>query len=791
MLTVLGCFFGEHDLWLVALAALICTLASAACVALLHHARRSQRPWQGVWIAVAAVAGGSGIWATHFIAMLAFEPSLPTGYATRLTILSLAYAIALTGAGLAVALSRRLPAAPVLGGLVLGGGIAAMHYTGMAAFEVPGHLRWDRTLVAVSLILGGVLGAAALQVGLRREGPTGQVVGALLLLAAICSHHFTAMGAITIVPDPSVAITDSALPARWLGVGVALASVAILLMAGAALLLDLRERRQAILARERLNSLANAAVEGLLVCRGTTIVNGNDSFGALVGLPASDLGGVPLARFLPEAGAQIALGGQPDQPIEAELSGAGGETIPVELIVRPVTYGNEPHFAVAVRDLRARRKAEGQIQFLAHHDALTGLANRASFNLRLDREMKLAAATGGKLAVLCLDLDRFKEVNDLFGHAAGDALLVTVARTITGLLGENQLMARLGGDEFAILMPCDHAVAAGRLAEAVLDALRAENRDMVGPSAGTSLGIAIYPDNADERALLLSYADTALYRAKSEGRDTYRFFEATMGAQVRDRRHLEHDMRHAVARNEMHLVYQPQSDVASGRVIGFEVLLRWQHPVRGSVSPAVFIPIAEESGLILPIGEWVLREACREAAGWTSPLTVAVNVSGVQIHAPNLVPLVEEVLRETGLAPERLEIEVTETALIREPARAQLTLRQLKALGVRIAMDDFGTGYSSLSNLRAYPFDKIKIDGSFIRTVDSNEQTAAIVRSVLGLGRGLGMPVLAEGVATVEELNFLMGENCSAVQGFLMGRPSRIATFAHLTHPPQDSTLAA
>jgi len=791
MLTVLGCFFGEHDLWLVALAALICTLASAACVALLHHARRSQRPWQGVWIAVAAVAGGSGIWATHFIAMLAFEPSLPTGYATRLTILSLAYAIALTGAGLAVALSRRLPAAPVLGGLVLGGGIAAMHYTGMAAFEVPGHLRWDRTLVAVSLILGGVLGAAALQVGLRREGPTGQVVGALLLLAAICSHHFTAMGAITIVPDPSVAITDSALPARWLGVGVALASVAILLMAGAALLLDLRERRQAILARERLNSLANAAVEGLLVCRGTTIVNGNDSFGALVGLPASDLGGVPLARFLPEAGAQIALGGQPDQPIEAELSGAGGETIPVELIVRPVTYGNEPHFAVAVRDLRARRKAEGQIQFLAHHDALTGLANRASFNLRLDREMKLAAATGGKLAVLCLDLDRFKEVNDLFGHAAGDALLVTVARTITGLLGENQLMARLGGDEFAILMPCDHAVAAGRLAEAVLDALRAENRDMVGPSAGTSLGIAIYPDNADERALLLSYADTALYRAKSEGRDTYRFFEATMGAQVRDRRHLEHDMRHAVARDEMHLVYQPQSDVASGRVIGFEVLLRWQHPVRGSVSPAVFIPIAEESGLILPIGEWVLREACREAAGWTSPLTVAVNVSGVQIHAPNLVPLVEEVLRETGLAPERLEIEVTETALIREPARAQLTLRQLKALGVRIAMDDFGTGYSSLSNLRAYPFDKIKIDGSFIRTVDSNEQTAAIVRSVLGLGRGLGMPVLAEGVETVEELNFLMGENCSAVQGFLMGRPSRIATFAHLTHPPQDSTLAA
>ena len=791
MLTVLGCFLGEHDLWLVALAALVCTLASAACVALLHHARRSPKPWQGVWIAVAAVAGGSGIWATHFIAMLAFEPSLPTGYAIRLTLLSLAYAIALTGAGLAVALWRALPGAPMIGGLILGSGIAAMHYTGMAAFEVPGHLRWDPTLVAASLILGGVFAAAGLRVGLAWEGLSGRIVGALLILVAICSHHFTAMGAITIVPDPSVAITDSAIPARWLGAGVALASVAILLMAGAALMLDLRERRQATLALERLNSLANAAVEGLLVCRGDAIVNGNDSFGALVGQPAADLGGVPLARFLPGVAAQLALVAKPDQPIEAELHGAGGETIPVELIVRSVTYGNAPHFAVAVRDLRARRQAEGQIQFLAHHDALTGLANRASFTLRLEREMKLAAATNGKLAVLCLDLDRFKEVNDLFGHAAGDALLVTMARRVTALLGENQLMARLGGDEFAILMPCDHAVAAGRLAEAVLDALRAENLDMAGPTIATSVGIAIYPDNADERALLLSYADTALYRAKSEGRDTYRFYEATMGAQVRDRRLLEHDMRHAVARDEMHLVYQPQSEVASGRVIGFEVLLRWQHPVRGAVSPATFIPIAEESGLILPIGEWVLREACREAASWTNPLTVAVNVSGVQIHAPNLVPLVQEILSETGLSPERLEIEVTETALIREPARAQATLRQLKALGVRIAMDDFGTGYSSLSNLRAYPFDKIKIDSSFIRTVDTNAQTAAIVRSVLGLGRGLGMPVLAEGVETAEELNFLMGEHCAAAQGFLMGRPSRIAAFADLTHPPEGILPAA
>ncbi len=434
-----------------------------------------------------------------------------------------------------------------------------------------------------------------------------------------------------------------------------------------------------------------------------------------------------------------------------------------------------------MRDVRARRKAEGQVAFLAHHDVLTGLANRASFALRLDQEMRVATATGRKLAVLCLDLDRFKEVNDLFGHAAGDTMLITVGRSVKALLDETQMMARLGGDEFAILMPCENAVAAGHLAERILETLRRGNDTGNDPTIATSIGIALYPDDADDRALLLNYADTALYKAKAEGRGTYRFFEAKMGLQVRERRLLEHDLRHAVARGEMHLVYQPQTKVETGTVFGFEVLLRWQHPERGAVSPGVFIPIAEESGAILQIGEWVLREACREAASWPNPLQVAVNVSGIQLHTPQFAQLVHEVLFQSGLKPDRLEIEITETALIRDPARAQSTLRQLKALGVHIAMDDFGTGYSSLSNLRAYPFDKIKIDGSFIRSVDANNQTAAIVRSVLGLGRGLGLPVLAEGVETPEELRFLAGESCHSAQGYLLGRPAAIGMFTEHT----------
>ena len=255
-----------------------------------------------------------------------------------------------------------------------------------------------------------------------------------------------------------------------------------------------------------------------------------------------------------------------------------------------------------------------------------------------------------------------------------------------------------------------------------------------------------------------------------------------MGAEVRERRLLEHDLRHAIARNELRLAYQPQQDIRSKATTGFEALLRWKHPTRGDISPAVFIPIAEETGAILEIGDWVMKTACRDAATWTQPLTVAVNVSAVQLYNADFVKELHQILLETGLPPRRLEIEITETALVRDFNRALATLRQIKALGIRIAMDDFGTGYSSLSNLRAFPFDKIKIDGSFVKSVHSNDQAATIVRAVLGLGRGLGLPVLAEGVETAAELQFLRDELCDEVQGYFLGRPAAIDSFRELTH---------
>jgi diguanylate cyclase (GGDEF)-like protein/PAS domain S-box-containing protein len=789
MLKIYNCIATAHDLKLVVLAAIVCSLSSFAAIRLLRHARAARGQMRHIWLVVAAVAIGFGIWATHFIAMLAFSPGIPSGYNIGLTFLSLIAAILLTAAGFAVSMIAGWRAGPWIGGAVVAGGIAAMHYIGMAAFEIAGVILWDPTLVAASIIVGAVIGAAALPAGLHGETEKWKAIGAVLLTLAICSHHFTAMAAVSIIPDSTIHVSLAALPTTLLAIVVGVVSLAIILLSLTAIALDIREKRRTELETDRMHGLANAAIEGLVVCNGDTIVTVNDSFAHLAGAQPAELTGAALETCLPDNASRTRLLTSSNQPIELALHHRDGSTIPVEMIRRPIDYAGQPHHVIAVRDLRARRKSEQHIRYLAHHDALTSLPNRNRFNSAIAREIE-ALAGNSKLAVLCLDLDRFKEINDLFGHAAGDKVLQTVATRISALLDEGQIMARLGGDEFAILLPGVPDVnAARRFADRVLGALRVQGDTPETDSISCSVGIAMYPDDADDRETLLTHADTALYRAKTDGRNTYRVFEAKMGAAVRERRLIEHDLRHAIARGEMRLVYQPQKDLKTGDVSGFEALLRWKHATRGDISPTIFIPIAEEAGAILNIGEWVLRTACQEAATWPQPLTIAVNVSTLQIYDASFAHTVHGILLETGLPPSRLELEITETALVRDLNRALATLRQIKALGVRIAMDDFGTGYSSLSNLRAFPFDKIKIDGSFIKSVDSNEQAAAIVRTVLGLGRGLGLPVLAEGVETPGEMQFLREQDCDEIQGYLIGRPAAIEKFRDLTHDGDWSAL--
>ncbi|MGB6254791.1 MAG: EAL domain-containing protein [Bradyrhizobium sp.] len=782
MLKVYNCIATAHDLRLVALAAFICVLASIAAIRLLRYARISKGRMRSLWLAVSAISTGFGIWATHFVAMLAFTPGIPSGYNIILTILSLVAAIFLTGVGLTVSLIEDWRYGPWVGGAIVAGGIAVMHYMGMAAFEIAGIVVWDPVLVAASIVLGAMIGAIALPVGLHGDSERWKIGGALLLTLAICSHHFTAMGAVSIIPDPSITISQTALPAGLLAIGVTIASLGILGLATAGVVIDIRDHRRSELETDRMRDLADATVEGLLVCDGEMIVSANKSFSLLVGCSADSLIGSKLESSFPDSAARAKLMSRPNHTLETELRHRDGSMIPVELIMRPIIFAERPHHVIAVRDLKRRKAAEQHIHFLAHHDALTGLPNRAYFNARVDQE--IAALTPGKsLGILCLDLDRFKEINDLFGHAAGDRALQAFTSRVSALLDDQQMMARLGGDEFAILLSgISGPAAAGRLAESILEVL-GNIADAPEVPISTSIGIALSPDDAPDRQSLLNHADVALYRAKQEGRAIYRFFEAKMGAEVRDRRMVEHDLRLAISRDELWLAYQPQLDIKRGKVVGFEALVRWKNPSRGEISPGVFIPLAEEIGAILPIGDWVLKEACREAATWKTPLKVAVNVSAVQLHNAAFAQELHGILIESGLPGKRLEIEITETALVRDLNRTLATLRQVKALGVEIAMDDFGTGYSSLSNLRAFPFDRIKIDRSFIKSVHSNQQAATIVRAVLGLGKGLGLPVIAEGVETNEELRFLQEESCDEVQGFLLGRPAAIDTFREYTHP--------
>jgi diguanylate cyclase (GGDEF)-like protein len=814
MLRVYACIAHEHDLRLVVVAAVICFLASFTAFAAFEQARgETVRRW--FWVALAALVSGIGIWSTHFVAMLAYEPHLPIGYDVPVTLLSVAAAILMCWFGWTVALTGRR-GAPAVAGAIVGAGIGTMHYIGMAAVIVAGRIVWDEWLVAASVLLGATLASAAVcwQCRTRHTTPW---QSALLLSAAICALHFTAMAAAVIHPDWSIAVPAEALGSSTLAAIVAAAALLLLTVGFGVVLFDrgiaraqlAEAHRRSALADEVLRvaaerealteelerqaAISSAALESMV--QGLSmydvqdrLVTCNRRYADLYDLPPELLKeGTPLKTILDRLVSSGIFPGTTEfyegetahsnqQASSTEVHLGNGRIVDIQR--QPLPGGG---WVATHEDVTEKRQASLRIAYLAAHDALTGLPNRTAFAERL----KAAAASGRRgqrFAVHTIDLDRFKEVNDTLGHPAGDAILKEAAARLCRLVRECDVVTRLGGDEFAILQSgVSSGEDAAALAERAIEAM-GEPFEFDGHTVaiGASIGVSVAPDDSRDGEELLKKSDLALYRAKAESRGTFRFFEQGMDSRLRERRELESGLRTAIQEGQFEVHYQPLLDVRSGGICAFEALVRWNHPTRGMVQPLDFIPIAEESGLIIPIGEWVLRQACRDAACWPDDVRVAVNLSAAQFKRGDLLAMTTNALVSAGLAPDRLELEITESVLLHDEAWVRSVLEKLTAMGIRIAMDDFGTGYSSLSYLRSFPFTKIKIDRSFVADLAGTTDALAIVQATIQLSERLGMQTTAEGVETAEQMDILVREGCSEIQGYHVSRPVPAAAVAEI-----------
>ena len=769
MFRLLSCLTEEHDWRLVLLGGLVCFVTSLVAVTLFHRACDTQGRARALWLATAGAASGCGIWATHFIAMLAYEPGVPIAFDVVLTAVSLLAAIGLVGLGLALAACAPVRGSGLLGGAVVGLAIADMHYTGMLAVQVPGHISWSIAGVAASIGLGAAFAMAALVMAENRGAMHKTLVAALLLTLAIVSHHFTAMGALEIIPDPTMMVAPFSIEPSVLALGIAAATTAVLALGAGGSMVDQRFRNKS----EQLDAALNNICQGMAMFDAEDrLVLCNRRYVEMYGLPEHLVRPGTLLRDMLKyrkmagtLGAEVTPDVAKAEPVATSYPRRLPDGRTISIAKAPLPSGS---WVSTHEDITERTNAEEKVRYMARHDVLTGLPNRSALHEEMSKALS-RIARGERHAVFCLDLDQFKQVNDTLGHPTGDALLRVVTARLENCVRGQDTVARLGGDEFAVLQSNikqsgDVEELAQRLIDAISGPYEIDGHQLV---IGTSIGIALAPDDGTEPEVLLRSADVALYRAKADGRGTFRFFEPQMDTQLQMRRSLELDLRQALAEGQLEVFYQPILDANTEEVTGCEALLRWHHPQRGMVSPAEFIPLAEEIGLIIPIGAWVLRQATAEAAKWPGNTKIAVNLSPAQFKSPELIQTILNALARSGLAPERLEIEITESVLLQESGSALAVLHSLREVGIHISLDDFGTGYSSLSYLRRFPFDKIKIDRSFIRDLSEKAGSAAIVKAVAGLGRGLGVVTTAEGVETRTQLERVRAEGCIEVQGYL------------------------
>ncbi|MBO1077663.1 EAL domain-containing protein [Roseomonas haemaphysalidis] len=776
MSLVTGCLQGQLDLRVAAAAILVCLLSGFASAILAGPARMLGLRRACFWLAVASL--GLGVWSAHFLAMLAYETSVPVGFAPGVTLGCAVVSCGTAAAGLRLQVAARSAARRALGGAVVGAGFAAMHYLGMAALQLPGQLIYQPALVLAAclsaigltalsfVVLGGARGRAG-----RRRTPA-VTLASLLLAVAIGTLHLTGMASATLLPDWAATLPDAQQSRLWLAALVAGVSVALLGGVLAVLYAALRIRARLMVRNTALRRFAGAAFEAIALCDAQgRLTDANAVLGTLLGRPRAALRGLPLGTLFQDRAFGDWL---PGMAAGAQAVATLASGVPVEVLIRRHGAGGS---SIVMRDLRQRRAAEDAMLLNARHDPLTGLPDRALLQQRLAAELEAARRGGAGFALMCLDLDRFKAVNDTHGHAAGDCVLREAARRLRAGTRQQDMVARLGGDEFVVLQSggAGGAMALGER----LAGLLSEPYDLGDGQVGdlsASIGLVRCPQDGLDGEALLRRADVALYSVKQAGRNGVARFEPAMEDGIRDRQTLEHQLAGAAARGELALRWQPRRRVADDALVGFEALPHWHRPGHGEL-PLREVAGAEDSGgAMLAAGEWALRAACAEAAGWPRPLRVGLGITARQVRQPGFVALVAAVLADSGLEPARLELAVHESLLLHQDHAAQAVLRALRALGVRLAMEGFGAGYGSLASLRAFRFDRVRVDPSVVRDLPQDAATQAVMRAVVALGDGMAVPVAADGVEKPEQRRLLWASGCHEYQGGLCGAPLPAAT---------------
>ncbi|MEF2550772.1 EAL domain-containing protein [Aurantimonas sp. A2-1-M11] len=770
-------FLVDHSLGFVTTALVVCAIMAAIILTVLDRARSVEGARRYRWMAVSAAVAGLGVWTTHFVAMLGFRPDVILGYDPVVTAVSVLAGIVCVGLPLAATVIVTSRAARIWLGALAGVGVGAMHFTGMSALQ--GCLAtYDLPVTLVSFFAGCGFFAAAMAI--RPQGKRRILIAALMVLG-VCSLHFIAIAGLTLSPAPAAQVWS--VDPVTLSAFVALAALMIFILAFILAVngekLDASSREAAAEAAEHLRVLSAALQNmsnGLVMVGPDGIITlHNERACELLGLGSSELRpGMPLETFLQNFGAHAgwdaariarvsnthAIWMRRSTITRVEHQLADGRVLGVACC--PMADGGA---ILTYDDMTEARKVQATITHMAYHDALTGLPNRRSFQDELTARFVASEPT----TILMIDLDRFKAVNDTLGHPVGDALLIQVGDRLRGCCEPNDVIFRLGGDELAILP--GNREHSGTLARRVVEAFaRPFTADSHRISIGCSVGIAT-ASGTDDPDLVVRQADLALYKAKKNGRNRIECYESGMMEDAVKRRDMETDMERALKQGEFTLNYQPLFSLPDRGLVGFEALIRWNHPTLGMVPPSDFIPLAEDTSLITEIGAWVLQEACREASRWPGDLYVSVNVSPVQLHKTDMLRQVTNALAEFGLTPHRLELELTETAMVDDGRRISATLRALRSLGVRIAMDDFGTGYSSLAHLREFDLDRIKIDRSFIDSAPGDASSMAVLRAVTMMARDLSIATTAEGVENEEQLERLLDLGCGTAQGYFLGRP--------------------